>query len=251
MSIVTNDTWNTAKPSPTNKLVSKVVTLYGLDGDVDAEQRALEFLDETIMEMNTHLYEFNIVKATGITLTGDVSTAALPDAFYKEKMAFLVRISTSEEADPLVYLDWATFRRLYGENPRAGKSDFPVAYSAKNVHADGLVSLGPQPNAGTASDFTLTIEYYKRIPLASEASHIDLPQEVENAIIYGAKKRLAVYIDGAQAGAGFELWERQALEKLKAVDRRHPDEATRFRLYDRGLNRFRRSPARPVYTRID
>lgn len=246
--VVVPGSWSAPTPSSTVRLKEKVARLYGLNGDSKAESEALDFLDETVMELNTRLFEFMLIRETGITLTADTQEYTLTSNFFKEKSAFLVK-SDGVQQRPLTYLDWATYRRLYGE--QLTNSNTPDVYSAFNTHTNGQVSLAPAPSAGDASDYTLSVEYYRRIPLPSEVSELDIPQEVENAILYGAYKKMAIHIQGAYHPdvATFEALFDKAIDNLQAQDRRHPDEKTRFRLVDRrGGGRIGRGT---IYIKID
>lgn len=250
MAIVLSDSWKTAQPSKVSKLVDKVVRLYGLNDDDEAQQMALDFLDETIIEMNTHMYEFNLVQVTGIALVAGQQDYTLPTQFYREKLAYLVD-SSGGTKDPLFYIDWPTFMRMYGKDGTTSAE--PDTYSVRNVHNDGKVSLSPAPDGGSASGDTLTVDYYRRIPLASEVEVLTVPQEVETTLLYGAKKRFAMEVRGADQPdwQTFHELESTALERLKTADRRHPDEVTRFRLYDHRL-RGRKGTHRSgnIYIRI-
>lgn len=251
MAIVLSDSWKTAQPSKTSKLVDKVVRLYGLTDDDEAKAMALDFLDETIIEMNTHMYEFNLVQVTGITLVEGQAEYTLPTQFYREKLAYL-KDSDGNTGEPMYYIDWPTFMRLYGKQPDTNA--FPQAYSIRNVQNDGKVSLAPSPDGRSASDYTLTVDYYRRIPLASEVEVLTVPQEVEVTLLYGAKKRFAMEVRGADQPdwQTFDELETKTLDRLKTADRRHPDEVTRFRLYDgRRGGRFSGRRFGNVYVRIN
>ena len=229
--IVIPSSWQTARPSQTSKLVQKVARLYGLDGDDDAEKAALDFLDEAVIEMNTSLYDFMLIQQTGITLTEGEDEYTLAASFFKEKSAYLVG-TDGKQRPPLTYLDYATYRRLYGD--MGDSNDIPAVYSSLNSHADGKIYLAPKPDGATASGFTLSISYYRRIPLPSATPYLDVPQEVETTLLYSAMKRMAIHIQGAYHPdtSKFEDLQMQAHAKLTASDRRHPDEAIRFRLID-------------------
>jgi hypothetical protein len=230
--VTISSTWKSAQPVATNTLVAKVADLYGLSGDDEASQQALDCLDEVVKELNMHLWEFNIVTTSGLTVVANTRSITLPTLFYKEKIGYLVSSDGSKDS-PLVYVDWATFERLYASEDHPVSPDTPRAYSVKNQHREGLVYLGPTPDAGTAADKTLTLQYYRRIEIPSQAQQLVVPEEVENVILYGAKKRFAIMIEGPDSPsvARLHLLETDVLEKLQAIDRRHPDEATRFRLY--------------------
>ncbi len=231
--VVVAGSWSTARPSSSSKLKEKVAKLYGLDGDTEAEQLALDALDDSIKEINTNLYDFMLTTQTGITLVADEDEVTLASTFFKEKQAFLVHTDGTQRG-PLAYLDLATYRRLWGDMQIITGSE-PQVYSALNAHADGKIYLAPKPSSGIATDYTLSVTYYRRVPLVSEVGTLDIPQEVESAILYGAYKRMAMGIQGGGSPdvARYELLQDKWLDKAQAQDRRHPDELTRFRLVDR------------------
>lgn len=229
--VVVSGTWEAAQPSSTAKLKSKVAKLYGLEGDADAEQTALDALDDSVKELNTSLYDFMLITQTGITLTAGEDEYELASNFFKEKNAFLVE-SDGTQRNTLVYLDYSAYRRLWGDLSTS-KSE-PQVYSALNTQADGKIYLAPTPSDTVASSFTLSISYYRRIPLPSAVGTLNVPQELESVLLYGAYKRMAYAIQGAfhPDADKYEALQDKWLEKIKAQDRRHPDEHTRFRMVD-------------------
>ncbi len=229
--VVVAGSWSTARPSSSSKLKEKVAKLYGLDGDVEAEQLALDALDDSVKELNTNLYDFMLTMQTGIALSANEDEVTLASSFFKEKLAFLV--NNGVQRSPLAYLDLATYRRLWGDMTRS--SGEPEVYSSLNTHADGKIYLAPTPSASIAADYTLSVTYYRRVPLPSASGTLDIPQEVESAILYGAYKRMAMGIQGGGSPdvARYELLQDKWLDKCQAQDRRHPDEMTRFRIVDR------------------
>lgn len=232
--VVVSGSWSTALPSSTAKLKVKVAKLYGLDGDAEAEQTALDALDDSVKEMNLSLFDFMLVTQTGITIVADEDEYELAASFFKEKSAFLVN-SDGVQRPPLVYLDYATYRRLWGDMTVSRIE--PQVYSALNTHADGKIYLAPKPSSSNAADYTLSISFHRRIPLPSEVGTLNVPQEAESIILYGAYKRMSIDIQGAYHPdvSKFEELQEKWLEKLEAQDRRHPDEATRFRIVDKRL----------------
>jgi len=157
----------------------------------------------------------------------------LAAGFYKEKLAYLVKTSDSSSSTPLQFVDWPTFRRLYSPDPDV-PTDRPIAYSVQNIEGEGRVYLGPSPSSSTATDYTLTVEYYRRIPLLSETEQLVVPQEIENALLYGAQKRMAYHIAGPDAPdvGTFHGLEDVAITRLMEIDRKRPDGGMRFRIVD-------------------
>lgn len=227
-----SSTWSSAYPVDSGKLVAKVARLYGLAEDADAKALALDFLDDAVKELNTRLFEFNVVSQTGIAMTANQSYVQLAVPFFKEKMAFLVKVSDSKPSYPLRFIDWPAFQRLYGNPSEA--SDVPAVYSIRNMQEEGRVYLAPTPASSVATDYTLTLEYYRRIPLPSEQDQLTVFQEAENAIVFGGQMRFAQHIAGPDSPdvGTLKALATEAEMRLKSLDRRHPDELTRFRLYD-------------------
>lgn len=250
MSTVASDTWSTAVPTARSLLVSKISDLFGGVNDAEFRAKALEFLDDTCKDMNSHLYEFNKVFDQGIQLVDGQDFYQLGSPFYRESLAYLEKNSGGFR-DPLTYLPWVHFQRLTLSGGDRGEGGY---YSIYNVHDEGLVYLRPIPDDTTAADYILDIEYYRRIPLVSavsEGESINVPQEVETALTYGAQKRMAIHIHGAghEDVQALHQLEQQALARLKAVDKRHPDEQLRFRVVDFAA-RSRRSARGALYIRI-
>jgi hypothetical protein len=245
--------WAQATLSSQSDLINKVAQVYGIDKDSDTELGTvvLGLLDDTVRNMNSHLYEFNKIVQDNIPITVNERDVNLNVGVYKESLGYLVRTSDNTKI-LLVYLPYVHFMDQWEAN-LFGDAGISSAYTFRNVERDGIVSLGPAPNNATATDYTLTLEYYRRIPLPSEQTEgVDVPPEVETALIYGSQKRLAIHLHGPghpDVGA-FHRLEAEALSALKAVDKRHPDEQKRFRLVDHSYKGKRRLNDGSIYIRI-
>jgi hypothetical protein len=228
-------------PSIQSKLVRRVAELYGVDSTVDTDIAtiALDFLDEAVKEMNSHLYEFNRVSVTGTALVSDqrdYDLSATSPQIYKELATYFVSTTnTNSRKTPMTYLPWEDFlRQTQGDVPL--QNGEPVLYSYRNMPDTTVVSLYPRPDASFASAYTMTTEYYRRIALISSTATnaaIDVPQELETCLMYAAWKRMAIHIKGASHSdvAAFEQLEMKALDKLRDIDRQHPDSIHRFRVW--------------------
>ncbi len=250
MGTFVSDVWAAPNVSDRNTLVKKVVRIYGLEGNDEAKSIALDNLDDEIKEINKELWEFNIVSTSAIPVVEKDEDYTLPTLFYREKLAYFEETSTGNRGEPMVYMDWVSFRRLYGSYDKSF-TDRPRAYSVKNSQREGLVYLGQRPDADTQDNFTLYMDYYRRIPLLSTTAQLEIPQEVENMLLYGAQMRFARDIVGVSHPDvnTYKALHDDAKTQLAEIDRRHPDEVTRFRMNDRfsGQGRYRRNQ---VYVRI-
>jgi hypothetical protein len=228
-----------------------VLQVYGVDDDTDLQTVVEGFLDDAVREMNSHLYEFNKRTETGIALSASTRDYTLTSTagaqVYRESLAYLVTTAGVQQAN-LVYLPWAHFQSLYGDQTLVN-SGVPSVYSMRNVDFAGTVSLQPIPNTSVASSYTLTVEYYRRIPLpyTDAEDPIEVAPEVETVLVYNAQKRLAIHLHGPghKDVAAFDALERRAQEELQAVDKRHPDAQRRFRLVDHGASRHHSILRRP------
>ncbi len=248
-----------------------MLRVYGIDQVQDNELKlvAESLIDQTIKDMNSHLYEFNKFTETGITLVseqndyvltntdlgvggGSPPVAATPVIPYKEVIAYLIKTDDSSRQF-LTYIPWVRFSERLG-HPLFNNTDIPTIYSWRNVETDGTVTVHPAPGTSVANDYTLTIEFYRRIPLYSEVQDgetIMVPEEVEVPLVYGSCKRLAIHLLGAAHPdvAAFNQLEKTSLEELKAVDKRHPDQQQRFVLSD-NIKRGRLSGRRSLFIRV-
>lgn len=226
--------------------------VYGAPDDSELRGVAAGFLDDTIKEMNSHLYDFNKKVLSNVTLVDSEREVTLTDDVYKEHLAYIHHTANDEDEAPLVLLPHAHFMTMYGDQTRF-KTGIPVVYTFRSLHQDFKLQLGPAPSTSIADDYTLTVEYYRRIPLVTESSTLDVPQEVQTSLIYGAQKRMAIHIHADAAhpsvGALHEL-ERDALSRLKQIDSHHPDTNKRFRLTDHTLKGRRAYNAGEIYIRI-
>ena len=152
----------------------------------------------------------------------------------------------------MIHMPHAHFMDQWGQEAR-NSAQVPVVYTFRNLHGDCKVLLAPSPAATVADEYTLTVEYYRRIPLVSENSTLDVPPEVQTALIYGAQKRMAIHIHADashRSVAALHTLEQHALKNLKHIDMHHPDTQKRFRIVDhsfRGRKNFQRGE---VYIRV-
>ena len=221
--------------SARQELITKVTQVYGAPDDAELRGVAQGLLDDTIKDMNSHLYEFNKKILSSVTMTADTREITLNDDVYKEHVAYLHHTVDDENEAPMTHLPHVHFLENYGDQSRF-KVGIPKVYTFRSLHQDCKIMLGPAPSTSVATDYTLTVEYYRRIPLVTEDSQIDVPQEVQTALIYGAQKRMAIHIhaDAAHPSvAAFHTLEKDALSRLKQIDKHHPDTVKRFRLVDR------------------
>lgn len=224
--------WSQPTVNTRNKLVEKVARQFGMDTSTstDFTSLCLDALDDTVNDMNSNVYEYNRITETSITLTADTQSYTLSSNFYKEAIAYLNETTPSEDKSPMTYMTWSSFKTSYPDNTETGT---PYIYSLYNFEREGKVYLWPVPDSSAASDYTLTVEYYRRIPLVSgvsKGSSIDVPREVESPLVYGAQKRVAALLDEWQAVKNLAALEAEALDRLKKIDRTHPDAKLRFRV---------------------
>lgn len=233
MIITSSDTWSTATPVSREELIKRVGSTYGLDTDTDTAEfkpRVLAFLDEAVNDLNAFLFDFNKLSVSGITLTEGDETVPLPATFYKESTCTLIKTGDTI-GEVLAYIPYVHFVKLKATRYPT-RPDIPFWYSLRNVEREGLLYLWPPPNADVAANYTLILEYYRRVPLVSEEDPLVVPREVQSYLMYNAQKRLALHLLGAGHPdvAALNALEEKALHRLRDIDQAHVDEQARFRM---------------------
>lgn len=231
--------WTGSLPSTKAQLREKVCNLYGYDGgEQDLAAKALQWLDESVVDLNMNVWESMRVVEQGIPLVAGQGWVLLTSQVFKESQVYLVH-NTDGDQKPLPVLPWVPFKRLYSATNLDGT---PQVCSIFNGERDGRLYFDRLPEAGDVSDYTLAVEYYQRLPKISTLGDSDspeIPAEFENVLLYGAYKRAAMYFGNAQDVGNYAMLEREALERLKRIDSMQPDSDRRFRLGDDGFD-FRR-----------
>jgi len=231
---VVSTSWQGAVPSRRSQLIEDVCALYGWDTtDDDLRNRVIRFLDASIKDLNTGLFEFNKIVETGIVMETGQQWVQLGSNAHKISQVYPVHNTDGDDV-PMTILPYDHFKRLYYRTDKTGK---PYVATNFNMEREGKVYLYYTPDETTVTNYTLTVEYYIRIPLISEiaeGSSLSIPQEMENVIVYGAQKRFAEHLLGpghrdVSAKAALEA---QALERCKTSDRSKPGAQLRFRLCD-------------------
>ena len=220
----------------------------------------MDFLDEAVQDMNSHLYEFNkrsevktlVTSTQDYTLTGGNAERGAPVVPYKESLAYIEDSNNSNRIN-LTFMTWYLFQDRANSRAWKGEGE-PSIYSFRNMNDDGKVSLFPKPSSGFNGHY-LTVEYYIRIPLISLLADNNttpyVPEEVEIPLLYNAMKRMAIHLygPGHEDVKGFWSLEMKALNELKALDHRHPDGGTRFILSD-NLKRGTRTSRDTLYIKV-
>lgn len=250
MAIAVTYDFSQPQPSPRLDLIQRVVEPFGNVNDQELQASALKFLDETVKEYNSALYEFNKIRLESIAIVADQSEYDLPTAFYREYMCLMIRTADGLQEPPLTYLPHPQVVREYNTYVYYPNVGMPRVYTLFNSFNQGKLKLAPTPDARTASSYTMTLMYYRRISLVSQQDPLDVPQELEVPLVYGGQKRMAIHLNGASDPdvSAFQALETEALNNVKTMDRRHPDEMLRFKLVD---SRYRTFPAQgTVYIRV-
>ena len=225
------DAFSSPTPVTQSALISQVARLYGLEDDTELRGKVLDMLDNTVIEMNARLWRFMRTSQLDITVTADDETIVLVNTFHKEDNAWWSHKTDGSKSKPLTYLPYAHYVWMTRESTDSGRA---TLYTARNTHEDGKISIWPKVDNDTADNLNFNIEYFQRIPLVSGGIQIDVPQEVQSALIAGGHEKLAAHLLGPSHGDA--LAQKQdytnKVEALKTIDSMHPDEQMRFRLVD-------------------
>lgn len=202
--------------------------------DTDLTSKVLGWLDDSIKDINRILWQHTVIAESGIVFTEGQQWITVGSNIYRESQAYLTH-NTSGDQPPLTYEPWVVFKRKYPGTDTSGPDlGLPQIYTIFNTDKDDRIYLYPIPNSDTVTNYTLTVEYYQRLPLISSCANNEpprIPQEFENAILYGAYKRFAMDMgESAQVGL-YENLEHEEHQYLKNMNGMHPDAQKGFRVF--------------------
>lgn len=209
-------------------LVTQIARIAGGEGEAEIRNQALDCLNRARIELNQHDWRFMKTTDNPITLSNGTDTYTLSSAFRKPSFAVLIDAAALPKFE-LLYADDETFSHLY---PDKSQRSQPIYYMLRNDYEDGLVTLFPTPDSGTAADYRLVVEYYARIEAFSDTSDpVSLPEEIVNVLVIGGQAYLLREREKNSPATVQAFLDYQRVKKLLLSDDRHyADEKPRFTL---------------------
>lgn len=210
-------------------LVTQIARIVGGESEGAIRAQALDCLNRVRRELNQHDWRFMKTTDDPITLVSGTATYALESTFRKPSFACLIDIA----GDPKLTLEYIDDEVGAHMQPDKGVSGQSCYYLLRNDYEDGLITLFPTPDDGTAIDYRLVVEYYARIGAFADTneSEVFIPEELANVLILGGqaymlRERQKGTSEVMQAFADYQRTKMLAL----ADDRRVTDEKARFRI---------------------
>jgi hypothetical protein len=225
-----------------NDHVTQVARVVGGEDKMSIRAQALDCINRVVDRLSRRDWRFLKTTASAITLVNGTKTYTLPTAFKSPSYARLLDTGGVPDHD-LVYVDDAWWSHSQEDQENTGQ---PLYYLLRNAFGDGLVTVFPTPDTSAATNWTLSVEYFKRFPkVTDDATEIAIPEEVCDVLIVGGQAYLLREREkgspvAAQAYADY----RDILKDIETYDRRIADEQPRFRM---GRQRM---PVGTVYIRV-
>jgi hypothetical protein len=227
--VVATSSGQTQIPSG-NRLISQVARIVGGEDEANIRAQSYDAINMVRARLNRRDWRFTKTTASAITLVDGTATYSLPSAFKRPSYAQLIETTDSKKDRSLNYVDDGWLSHWL---PQQNQTGIPQFYILRNDAIDGLVTVYPTPDATAASDFTLSVEYYKRIDnINDDNAPIALPEELWDVLILGGhyemlkgrEKNNPTII--ARLKSDFE----QAYNDLVRYDRMITDSQSRFRI---------------------
>lgn len=178
-----------------SQLALEVSRFAGGGNDPERMTLANQHVDQIVRKMNAFPWKFNRV-VNDVPLSGDDDEYTLASDFRSPLRALLVD-SSSKERDTVTYVPFEEFVVAFAYKASASAS-MPQYYTVRNVHETGKVQIYPPVNTASLTWPTLRIYYHRRIVLASsESAKLNVPQEVEEAILHDAAALNLMSVEGA------------------------------------------------------
>src|SRR3990167_4619438 len=225
--VTSSGSGQTGAGSGANK-VTEVARIVGGQDENSIRAQALSCINRVRMELNMHDWRFMKTNASNITLINGTATYALPTNLKAVTYARLLDTNGKQDHE-LTYVPDDVFTHWMTDQEHTGQ---PLYYNASNVFGDGLVTLYPVPDASAVTNWTLDVEYFKRIPvITDDAWAIDVPEEVNLVLTAGGQMYLLEERDKSSPVLPVKIAEYgRVFGELKAMDRRVHDERPRFRI---------------------
>jgi hypothetical protein len=213
-----------------NKLISQVGRIVGGEDEDAIRAAAYDAINMSRSRLNRRDWRFTKTTASAITLVDGTATYSLPSSFKRPSYAGLIETTDSKKDRSLDYVDDGWFSHW---QPRQNQTGTPGFYWLRNAAEDGLITVYPTPDTSAASDFTLSVEYYKRIDnINDDNTAIVLPEELWDVLVLGGQYEM---LKGREKSnptiiARLKLDFEQAIVDLKRYDLTITDSQSRFRI---------------------
>ena len=216
------------KPRPARDLVSQVARSVGKENNPNARAEALEYLNDTISELNTYS-PWNMLRgeSTGNAFVASTNDYVMTSDLYRLESVYITDASGNRIWNVRVH-DEVGYRTI---DPLDARGPYRHAW-VRNVHADTTITFNGSIGTDTPTE-QWNYSYIKRIPLmASEGSVIDVPREMERAIVEGAKFLMADNSSTVEEGKVQRRFANylRLVKRLRDVDRNDPAQRPRWQL---------------------
>ena len=187
-----------------SELVDDILEFVGGEGDKDDQRRAGRALDSSVRRFNTSAWRFNRrqEEITFLDDTAEYTLAAAASFRNPLRMRLLDASDVRREYLPWVrWEDWTKF-----DPDQSSKSSVPHYYTIRDAHTTATVIFSP-PLAVPTSRPKALLDYHIRIVLAADNAVLQVPAEVEEALVAEAvaimiaKTRTFEDAQGARASA--------------------------------------------------
>jgi hypothetical protein len=205
-----------------------VARCVGKENNASSRVEAMEYLNDIISELNTYSPWMMLRgESTGNAFTANTNNYVMTSDLYRLESVYITDASGNRLWNVEVH-DEVGYRRL---DPLDARAAYRHAW-VRNVHANTTITF----NGTIGSDAPTNLwnyTYIKRIPLiASEGSVIDIPREMERAIVAGAKYLMS---DNAPTAEDSKVQRRFAdylrlVKRCRDIDRNDPAQRPRWQL---------------------
>jgi len=179
-------------------------------------------IDSAIRQFNTIAWRFNRTQQD-ITLVNDTSDYTLTSTVRNPLRCRLLDTNSV----PVHTVHWQRFEDETKFTPsRLSVTSTPARYTIRNVHLNGVITFLPRIGTVNVNRPTARVDFHKRIVVPASAALIDVPTEVEEAIVDEAVAitiaKVRTFVEGRDA----RVLSRTSRERVEWEWRDYPDSAT-------------------------
>ena len=165
-----------------SELVLDILEYAGGLDDVDEKAKAKRALESAVRQFNHISWSFNR-SFKDVTFLADTSEYIMLADFYTPWRAMII----DDNDKNVKRLQWVPYDEwlITRPNQRTGTS-LPLGYTIRNIHEDGLVTFFPPLGPGPFTYPKARIHYHRRIIVPIGSGVMNIPSEVEEAIVQEA-----------------------------------------------------------------
>jgi len=163
-----------------SELIDDILEFTGGEGDKDEQRRAGRALDSSVRRFNLTAWRFNR-RQEEITFLDDTAEYQLTAAaVFRNPLRMRLLDDSDVRREYLPWVRWEDWTKF--DPDQSSKSSVPNYYTIRDAHTTATVIFSPPLSVPTSRPKAL-LDYHVRIAFAADGAVLQVPEEVEEALV--------------------------------------------------------------------